>query len=230
MIAFISLLAAVGFAVGEEEMPRLIVDGDTLSLEEVEARWLPDSADFAFEPPADWAPNLARDATVACSDTSGPASNLARLVDGEPYTAWSSSPGVLDPTIRLHFVPPIRLNRIAVFNRFTAARGTGGGCNSARTVEFRVFVADESASPIRVDTFELTGPKPRCFSTVGGGQTCFFIPRTEPDVFEIPTTIAARIELVVTRTWFTELGIESWGPELNAALSEVMCFLAPETE
>jgi len=182
----------------------------------------PDSADYKFIPPGNWGKNLSLKAKVYCDDGSRD-EELRKLVDNEPYTAWTAKKA--HPSIVFKFEKPIEFNRIVIFNRYTDAWGTGGGCNSVKKIEISAYLSDKKP-PVFIDTFNLTAPRAICFKLVGKGQICTFIPNKNPDIFEIPKTKALLIKFSILESYYkqeTLKGLKLRNPP-TTALSEIMLF------
>ncbi|UCG42931.1 MAG: hypothetical protein JSU73_13915 [candidate division WOR-3 bacterium] len=207
----------------------VLLDGDTVELDSALARLCPDSSDFVFEPPESWGENLALSASVTV-DSAAYQPGIEALTDGDPWTAWSSKPGIEKPVIELSFEQPVEFNRLVIFNRHTHAWGTAGGNNAARRIRLQVDPSAED-SEAYVREIELTGPVPLCLRQASGvGQVCFFIQDTSHDVFELPDLESRHLTLEVTGTSVQDIGRETWPEQVNCALSEVMLFYVPPTD
>ncbi len=196
------------------ETPRVIWDKDTLSLEQLIDSIFPDSTTYRFLPPPDWGVNLTTTALSSSADARS-ATGLERLTDGDGFTAWTSAPGDTRAVLIFNWEKPVTFNRLVVFNRYTDAKGTAGGCNAVKTLVLEVPGAD---TPLFRQELNLLEPSGVCFPTIDGKhQVCFFIPANQPAI----------LILRVKHTCFNELAWEYWADELTCALSEIMLFFVP---
>lgn len=146
------------------------------------------------------------------------------MIDGDPATTWASSNYKPAPVITFDLQRVAAFNRTVVFNRYTEARGTGGGNNAVRELEIRVSPTNKREDLRVLKTLELIGPRSACIKK-GAGQICFFIDNTEPQVFEMPETQARLVEIVPKTAFWEETAREEW--KSSVAVSEVMLFNAP---
>lgn len=204
----------------------VLLDGDTVELDSAFPRLNPDSSDFVFEPPESWGENLASLADVFV-DSAAYQPGIEALTDGDPWTAWSSKPGIEKPVIELSFEQPVEFNRLVLFNRHTYAWGTGGGNNAAKHARLHVDqVGPDAKAYIR--ELDLTCPAFTCVERASGtGRFCFFVRNPEPDIFELPLLKSRFLTLEVTETCVRSIARGEHADEVNCALSEVMMFYAP---
>jgi len=106
-------LLLLPYLVLAEEPVMVLLDGDTVELDTAYQRLCPDSTDFVYEPPESWGENLASLADVTV-DSAPYQPGIEALTDGDPWTAWSSKPGIEKPVIELSFEQPVEFNRLKV--------------------------------------------------------------------------------------------------------------------
>jgi hypothetical protein len=183
----------------------------------------PKDSDFKFTAPQGWGQNLMESATVELVSKGESIERAKLIIDGQPATTWTSSRYSPSPVITFDLQRTSVFNRIVVFNRYTEARGTGGGNNAVHDLEIRVSRTSRLKDMRVLKSLQLQGPRSACIKK-GAGQVCFFIDNTEPQVFETPLTQARLVQIIPRTAFWGEDAPKEW--KSSVAISEVMLFNA----
>lgn len=185
-------------------------------------REMPQKKDFVFKKPEGWLGNFITGATIVAEGvTDKEKKALQAVIDGDLYSTWTSTHYKPAPVFTIQMNKMATFNRIVIANRFTEMRGTGGGHNALKEVE--ILAAKDNYTPFRsLGMFTLKGHREFCVKLKSGGQICTFVPRTQPDIIEIPITSAKRLKIICRSAYWGKTAPIEW--QTSLALSEILLF------
>jgi len=181
-------------------------------------------------PRVEWGENLLASAEI--SDYSSEMSVTAEadtnyrvenLFDGFRETRWKCDCYNPPYFIILKLKKESIIKRIAIYNSFTDARGTGGGNDALKELEVWATIKKEPINFKKIALLEVIGPKPVCKS-IGGFHICWFEPLDSLQVFELPSFKAKYLKLILKSAHWSKIALKTWPEELSFCCADIMAF------
>lgn len=181
---------------------------------------VPKPGDYKFTIPPMWTDNLASEAEIVETSPTETTDATANILDGDYTSYWKTNTYEKGTYALIDLGKITEFDRLVIFNVYSDARGTGGGNNSLK--KFEVVVSNELNGFKSIGEYEIKGPKAQCIKKSEGGQICFFIHNTSPEVVELPKTSARYVKIILKEAYWGESAFDEW--KSSFSLSEVMLF------
>jgi len=147
----------------------------------------PKDEDFIFNNTEGWEKISLSSASIITVSDGEDILEAQKIIDGKINTSWKTNKYYSKPEVLIDLGNIKEVSRIILFNRYTVARGTGGGNNAVKIL--KLSYSNTNASDLKeLGQFNLDGPKAFCAKIKSGGQICTFVDDTSPNIIEIPGT------------------------------------------
>ncbi len=181
----------------------------------------PKENNFLFNIPVGWKAISLAEAKIIKVNEGENKDYAQKIIDGKTSTSWKTKSFYTKPEVVIDLGSNHKFNRIAIYNRQTMNRGSGGGNNALKTLE--ISYSNNLSSPfIPLGKYELHGPRAACVKIKGGEQICTFIDNSEPNLIEIPVTNARYLKMSFIDAFWGDNIPDDWRDSFS--LTEVMLF------